>query len=179
MMQKQIVILLSLISIVYGYSEDSTCERYENKIYQYNFTFPGGRTFYSVARFLPNGQLDEISSIEGGNEIPELGASYQFSNGIGRYKCLPRNHVRVTVIIYDFKTESVPFLNVTGGTGVIDVYLRFYKNYESCKGSLINTVFPAGTNPFTKKVQPVFQSPVGTASCELLHFRPYYDLSSV
>ena len=179
MMQKQIVIFLSFIYVINGYSEDSTCQRYENKIYQFNFTFSGARTFYAIARLLPNGQLDEIASIQGGHEIPELGASFQFSNGLGRYKCLPRNYVRGTIFTYDYKTDSVPYLKVNGGTGIIEVYLRFSNKYESCKGSFTISLFPAGTNPFLKNVECVFQSPVGTVSCELLHFRSYYDLQGV
>ena len=178
-MQKQIVILLSLIYVINGYSEDSTCQRYENKLYQLTFTYPGGSSFYALVRLLPNGQLDEIANIEGGHEIPELGFSFQFSNGIGKYKCLPRNYIRATNLIYLYKKNDVFFLNVNGGTGVIDYYLRFSNKYESCKGSFIVTVFPAGTNPFPKKVQSTFQSPVGNVSCELLHFRSYYDLQGV
>jgi hypothetical protein len=181
MMQKQfLILLLSFIYFVNGDYEDSSCKRYENKIYQLTLKYPGEKSFYAGIRLLPNGQADDITSIAGGNNDQELlGASFPFSNGIGNYKCLPRNYIRATGFFYAYKTAGVDFLQDNGAAAVVDYYLSFYNNYRSCKGSFKTTFFPVGTNPFTKTVAPAFESPVGEVSCELLHFRTYYALSGV
>jgi hypothetical protein len=180
MMQKQIiVILLSFIYIVNGYYEDTNCKRFENKIYQITITFPGGKTFYVAIRLLPNGQFDDIYSIAGGKNAEELSVAFAFSTGIGNYKCLPRNYMRLTEFGYLYKTDGVSFLQDNGADGTVDFYLRFSDNDKTCKGVTKFAAFKSGTNPFTTNDPTVFESPVGNVTCELFQFRAYSKLSGV
>jgi hypothetical protein len=180
MMQKQFIFILSILSsIVEGDHNHTDCERFENKMFQVNVTFPGKKPLYATVHLFPNGVFHEIFSIANGNSEAQVGANFALSNRFGTYTCLPDNHMHFTGMGYLYKTDSVPFLCDNGAVVIHDYHFQFSKNGKTCNGLVKFAVFKTDTNPFSTADQPVFEGDIGVVTCELLEFRPYYDLPGV
>ena len=177
-------LLLSIISGLnasYSYSSSSSssysCSWYANKIYQLKVTFPGKVPLYAAVRFLTHGAFDELFSIANGNNAAEVGADFALSNRCGYYRCPSSRRVTLTGFGFLYKSDSLPFLAENGATVMHDYDFNFSSDGKSLTGKVRFAVFRAGTNPFTRGAQPVFEGPLGDVTGELITFRPLYDLS--
>ena len=181
MIQKQFIVFILVIanSIAIGDRIRTNCGRFENKMFQITVTFPGKKPLYATVHLFPDGVFHEIFSIANGNSEAQVGANFALSDRFGTYTCLPDNHVHFTGFGYLYKTDSLPFLSYDGAVVIHDYHFRFSSDGKSCNGLVKFAVFKSGTNPFSTTDRPVFEGDIGVVTCELLEFRPYYDLPGV
>ena len=170
---------LLFVSFVYITDANySACSRYVNKIYKITVTFPRKTSLYAIVRLLPHGVFDELFSIANGNNEDEVGANFALSNRVGYYRCPNERDMQLTGLGFLYKTEGVPFLKKNGAVVTHDYAFRFSNDGTSCYGKVQFAVFSCDANPFLDDSTPVFEGEVGTLTCELLKFRPYYELSA-